>query len=104
MKGKRTGFFDQVRQAVAECGLTQYRLSQDTGIDPATLSRFMRGERSLSAANMERLAVRLGLRVVRETRDVCAGRTPSRAGDSEHGRSRRATTGGRRQGRQSKRG
>ncbi len=41
MSRKRITFADHLRQFVLECGITRYRISKDTGIDEATLSRFL---------------------------------------------------------------
>ena len=49
-------FSEQVRRAVRTCGFTKYRISQETGIDQATLSRFMSGERGLPMKTLDRLA------------------------------------------------
>lgn len=57
-------FSDQIRQEISHCGFSQYRISKETGIDPATLSRFMRGERGLPMKTLDRLADFLDLSVV----------------------------------------
>jgi len=45
-------------------GLTRYAICKATGIDKASMSRFVRGERGLSYENLDRLADYLGLEVV----------------------------------------
>lgn len=54
-------FSGRLRQAVEESQLTRYRISQTTGIDQATLCRFVRGEVGLSLANIDELVKCLGL-------------------------------------------
>ena len=39
---------DQIRRAVLDAGMTRYEISKQTGIDKASLSRFVHGERGLS--------------------------------------------------------
>jgi transcriptional regulator with XRE-family HTH domain len=47
---------DQVRQAIAGCGLSRYAISKATGISQATLSRFAAGERGLTTTALDTLA------------------------------------------------
>lgn len=54
---------DQVRQAVSDCGVSQYAIAQEIGIDRSTLSRFMRGERGLRLTELDTLAAYLRLEV-----------------------------------------
>jgi hypothetical protein len=54
---------DQLRRIIADCGLSRYEISKRTGIDEATLSRFMYGERGLSMKALDRLGDSLGLTV-----------------------------------------
>ena len=63
MGRKRLKLSDQIRQAVETCGMTRYAISQETGIDQATLSRFVSGERGLSLATLDRLADFLDLNI-----------------------------------------
>jgi len=76
---RKVAFFDQVRRHIADCGMSQYRLGKECGIAASTLSRFMRGERTLSPDALERIAARLGLKVIRADRDK-GGRSTSRKG------------------------
>lgn len=55
----------QLRQAVAECGMTLGELSRATGVDKSALSRFLNGERGVSCAVMDTLGEYLGLRLVK---------------------------------------
>jgi len=54
---------DQIREAVRQSGLTHYRICQETGIDKASMSKFVSGERGLSLAHLDKLAALLGLRI-----------------------------------------
>ncbi len=55
---------DVLREAIQRCGLTLYRIGKATGIDPANLGRFVRGELSIRLDKADRLAAYLGLRLV----------------------------------------
>ncbi len=55
---------DQVRRAVVNCGQSRYKISQATGIAPATLARLVSGERFLSPKALDTLGEYLGLRIV----------------------------------------
>lgn len=54
----------QLRDAVKRSGVTRYRLSQELGIDQASLSRFVSGDGGLSLESIDKLAAHLGLRLV----------------------------------------
>ena len=41
MARRKQPLSEQLRQAIENSGLTHYRISKDTGIDPAVISRFM---------------------------------------------------------------
>ncbi len=64
MKRKQIKLSEQVRQAIDTCGKTRYQISQDTGIDQATLCRFMGGNGGLSIPVLDKLGEYLGLRIV----------------------------------------
>ena len=53
---------DQVRDQVRGCGLTRYRIAQETGIAESVLSRFLGGA-GLSLGNLDRLGLFLRMRV-----------------------------------------
>lgn len=55
---------DQIRQAIADCGETRYRISQETEINESALGKFFHGERGLSLDSLDLLAEFLGLEVV----------------------------------------
>ena len=53
MAGKQSKLSDQIRQAIEACGKTRYKVSQDTGIDQATLCRFMGRKGGLSIQGID---------------------------------------------------
>jgi transcriptional regulator with XRE-family HTH domain len=55
---------DQIRAAIKKSGMTRYRLSKETGIDQAALSRFVHGAAGLSLEAIDRIGAVLGLEVV----------------------------------------
>lgn len=61
MGGKRDDIEDQLRRAIVESPITQYRLAQVSGIDKGILSRFLRGERTITLTTAARLAEVLDL-------------------------------------------
>jgi DNA transposition AAA+ family ATPase len=52
---------DQLRRAIETSDKSRYALGQETGIDQATLSRFMRGKGGLSLDGWDKLGEALGL-------------------------------------------
>jgi transcriptional regulator with XRE-family HTH domain len=56
----------QVRRAIEGCGMTRYAISKQTGIDQATLSRFMSGEGGLSTEALDAIGELIGLKVTLE--------------------------------------
>lgn len=66
-KATTTTISDQLRAAIAaagERGVTRYRISKETGVEQAALSRFVRGRQGLDLSSVDRLATYLGLRLV----------------------------------------
>jgi hypothetical protein len=55
-KRKRATLFDSIRQLVLDSGVSCYEICKQTGIDKASLSRFVNGERGLSEDAMNQLA------------------------------------------------
>jgi transcriptional regulator with XRE-family HTH domain len=54
---------ETIRRAVAECGLSLNELGRRTDVNQAQLSRFMRGERTLTLPAAARVCAALGLRL-----------------------------------------
>ena len=63
MKRKRTKLSDQLRRAIDTCGKSRYEISHATGIDQATLCRFMGKKGGLSIPVLDTLADYLGLNI-----------------------------------------
>lgn len=67
MAKKRTKpklLIDQIRQAIADSGVTRYRIAQETGVSESALSQFYNGHRGLSMEALNALGGYLGLRIV----------------------------------------
>lgn len=60
---KRKKLSDDLRAIILSCGESRYSLWKETGIDQATLSRFVNGSRSLTLANLDILADHLNLQL-----------------------------------------
>lgn len=54
---------DQVRQAIEDCGLSRYRIAQETGISESTLAHFYNGHRGLSMEALNALGEFLQLTI-----------------------------------------
>ena len=61
-------FDDQLRDIIRNCGQSRYEIAKATGLDQATLSKFMCGERGLSMEALKVLAKHLKLTVVQNRR------------------------------------
>lgn len=57
---------DQIRRAIETCGKTRYQIAKETGVDAATLCRFVQGKHGLLLENIDRIGECIGLRVVLE--------------------------------------
>ncbi len=57
-------FSERLRRAIRESGMTRYKLSRQTGISEATLSRFVVGCRGLSIEHVDLLVEVFGLELV----------------------------------------
>lgn len=66
MSKKRLTFTEQLRRLIENSGETRYRIGTETGIDHATISRFMNGKGGLSMPNLDALAEHLGWKVIAE--------------------------------------
>ena len=62
---KRQTFFDEFRLQLKECGVSRYRISKDTGITEASLSRFVNGLTLLNESAVNTLAEYLKLHVTK---------------------------------------
>jgi transcriptional regulator with XRE-family HTH domain len=64
MATKRIKISDALRRAIETADRTRYALAQVTGIDQATLSRFVHGKGGMSIDAIDLLAEALGLELV----------------------------------------
>jgi len=69
MTKTRAKLSDQVRRAVADSGLSRYRICKLARIDQATFSRFMAGKVGLSLPTLDALAEAINLDVVAGAED-----------------------------------
>ena len=77
MPTNKETFSEQLRRVIRESGISNYALSQKTGIAQSALSRFMRKQSSLTLDSVDRLAVLLNLKITHES--------PSKTGKMTHG-------------------
>lgn len=54
---------DSVREAIRESGFSLSELARQTAVNVAVLSRFMRGERSITLETLDRLSLALKMRI-----------------------------------------
>ena len=59
---------DQLRKAILDSGVTQYRIAKDTGVPQPVLCRFVSGERGITLETAGRLCGYLRLRLARVRR------------------------------------
>ncbi len=64
MPKKSPPLSDQIRQAIADCGETRYRIAKEACINEAALGKFFHGERGLSLESLDKLGDYLELEVV----------------------------------------
>lgn len=67
-KRRKPTVSDQIREAIDESEMTRYRISAETGIPQAVLSRFMAGKSGISSGTIDKLAELLELEVVKRSR------------------------------------
>jgi len=60
-------FSDQIRRAIETCGKTRYQIAKESGVDAATLCRFVQGRHGLLMDSLDRIAGCIGMRVVVES-------------------------------------
>jgi plasmid maintenance system antidote protein VapI len=58
---KQPDLTEQLRQAIADSGLTGYRIAADAGVDRGLMTRFINGDRGITLAVASRIAAYLGL-------------------------------------------
>jgi transcriptional regulator with XRE-family HTH domain len=62
---RKPTMIDVLKAAIEESGLTIYRIGKDTGIEEASLYRFLRGETTLRLDKAAALAEYLGFELVK---------------------------------------
>ena len=62
---QRQSITEAVRKAIEESALTRYEIAKRSGVSQSSLSRFARGETTLSLESIEKLAPVLGVRIRR---------------------------------------
>jgi plasmid maintenance system antidote protein VapI len=60
-----TPLTDVLRQAILDSGLPLLRIAKDTGVQRASLSRFVRGKNSLRLDMADKLAAYFGLKLTK---------------------------------------
>ena len=63
-KRKKTKISNQIQDAIQSADVTRYRIAVETGINEATLSRFMSGKGGMSVETLDKLGEYLGLEIV----------------------------------------
>jgi plasmid maintenance system antidote protein VapI len=61
-----------LRQAIIDSGLSLLRLAQETGVERASLSRFVAGKRSLRLDMADKLAAYFGLQLAKTGKNSSA--------------------------------
>ena len=62
-KRKTKSMSDEVREAIEKSGLSRYAICKGAGIEEGAMSRFMRGQTSLTLRTLDKLAAFLDLHV-----------------------------------------
>jgi transcriptional regulator with XRE-family HTH domain len=73
MSKKRKTFCDELREAIESAEISRYRLAEETGINAATLCRFIKGKGGLSVGGLDKIAAVLGLHVSVEAKPKAKG-------------------------------
>ena len=53
-----------MRRAIEQSGTSRYRLAEESGVDAASLCRFVAGQTDLTLKNIDRIGQVIGLRLV----------------------------------------
>ena len=80
MKRKGQEMVETIRRAVAECGLSLNELGRQTGVNQGQLSRFVRGERTLTLPAAAAVCAVLGLNLTGPGAAGAAASTRKRPG------------------------
>jgi plasmid maintenance system antidote protein VapI len=63
MAKQRKTMTEQLKKAIADSGLSVYKLAKESGVPQPVLHRFMAGEQGISLATADKLAKYLKLRL-----------------------------------------
>lgn len=77
---KKPTFTEQIRRLIETSGDTRYRIGVETGIDHATMSRFMNGKAGLSLPNLDALADYLEWEVVAQPKSQQSTKRTTKGG------------------------
>ena len=55
------GLVDELREAILNCGQTEYRVAKESGVAQPILNRFLHGERGVSLETAAKVCKYLGL-------------------------------------------
>lgn len=61
---KSIKFSERLRKIILDSGIPRLQISKATGIDPAVLHRFVKGQRGLSIESIDALALFFDLKVI----------------------------------------
>ena len=53
-------------KTIKTCGISRYKISEDTGIEQAALSRFVHGKRTINLETAEKLCEYFGFELMRK--------------------------------------
>ena len=59
---RKSNIADELRRAVSKSGMTQYRIAKRSGVEPAVISKFMRGLKGIQLDTAARIVAGLGKR------------------------------------------
>ena len=68
----------QLRNLIAQSGYSRYRISQETGIDQAVLSRFVNNKRGMSLSSIDALGEFLQITLTSTRGGQCSDQRPQR--------------------------
>jgi len=68
MDKNRDSLTNQLRLAIANCGISRYRIAKETGVGQSTLALFVNGKRGLSMEAIDSIGHYLRLKIATETK------------------------------------
>jgi plasmid maintenance system antidote protein VapI len=64
-KSNRSRLTDQLKQAIADSGVSGYKLAKESEVPQPVVQRFLAGKRGISLTTADKLAAHLGLRLTK---------------------------------------